>query len=353
MGFFTFLVCVCMVVCAGLFLGLKFYPRSKCRLSSESMELGLLYTALLVGSGIMCLYSFLSLSSFTLMALGSLAILGISDCSFSKMGKVALSFLLCFISASFLYPFSGHFLHIFSLALFWGASWGIFVFFDRFPFVSSLVSFSWALGIVSVGLIVRRIPEMIIVQAALLASIIALFSRFKASHRSFNLGRNVACLVGFFWAGIWTYFISTGAIIPTLIPFGYYLFEGIVLLTAFILHRPMMTFGEHLMLQLQFTSKATHIIFLHLLFLSFLSALSMYSTYSMTNVLVFAWLLILIDLYVRLNALEHPIPTWHEMFKDTKNSLLTLMDEVKSSKIPQKKKVVLKEKANKKRKKKK
>ena len=317
------------------------------------MELGLLYTALLIGSGIMCLYSFLPLSFFTLIALGSLAILGIADCSFSKMGKLALSFLLCFISASFLYPFSGHFLQIFSLALFWGFSWGIFVFFDRFPFVSSLVSFSWALGIVSVGLIARRIPEMIIVQVALLASIIALFSRFKASRGSFNLGQNTACLFGFFWAGIWTYFISTGAIVQTLIPFGYYLFEGIILLTAFILHRPMMTFGERLMLQGQFTAKATNIIFLHLLFLSFLSAMSMYSTYSMTNVLVFAWLLILIDLYVRLNALEHPIPTWREMFKDTKNSMLTLVDEVKSSRTPQKKKAVPKKKTNKKRKKKK
>ena len=56
---------------------------------------------------------------------------------------------------------------------------------------------------------------------------------------------------------------------------------------------------------------------------------------------------------MRLNALEHPIPTWREMFKNTKDAVLTMADEMKSNKNTPHKKKQLKKKPIQKRKKKK
>ena len=328
MGLFIPLICICLITYVGFFLGLKFYPRLKWKYPSELVETTILYVSFLISSGIACCLSFVPLSWFFVLNLGALTVLGIKLLSFSKRWKWGLSFLLCLVSVLCLYDDS--ILSVFFLTLFWGIAWGIFFFFDRFPLVSSLVSVCWTFGIVFVGLVMRGIPEMIIFQTALFGGCIAIFSRFKLLQKNPRLGCLPALMGGFIWAGLWTYFISKGAVIQTLVSFGYYLFEAVFLIGAFVLHRPLTTLLEQLLARSQFSSKATNIVFTHTLALSFLSIMSMQMNQSTAPLLLIALGIILIDLYMRLNALEHPIPTWREMFKDTKESVMLLVDEVKS-----------------------
>ena len=41
---------------------------------------------------------------------------------------------------------------------------------------------------------------------------------------------------------------------------------------------------------------------------------------TLTPVLIFALVIVLVDLYLRLNVLIHPQPTWRELLKNTKDS---------------------------------
>ncbi len=332
MGFFTLLFCVCALMTLGLFWGLKFFPHKLInKYPSELVETGVLYFALLFGGSVLCIEGYLPVSLLVLSGIGGLITISISALSPSKTWKYGLSALLCYFSVLFFYQFWGHSLfYSFALTAVWGLLWAVFVFFNRFPLTSSLVSFSWMLGIVCVGPIMSGIPRMIIAESALLGISVMVYSRFKLLQKKLILGETTSFLIGFLWSGVWTYFVSQGGLFQTITAYGYYLFEGIILGLAFFFQKKIITFPSDIVSKL--SSKSTAIIFSHLLILSFLSMLTMRMNQSIIPVLIFSVLVILLDLYMRLSALENPLPTWREMFRDAKDSVLILTNELKSRK---------------------
>ncbi len=332
MSFLGFLLCVCLLTAFGVFFGLKFFShRLRNVYSSELIETSVLYLGLLLGGSVLCAGGYLPVSFLVLLGIGGTSTIGISVLTPSKSWKCGLSALLCYLSVLFLYQFYGYSLfYSLILAVVWGILWAVFVFFNRYPLTSSLVSFAWMLGIVCVGLIISEIPRMLIAGSALLGTSVMMFSHFKTFQKKLVLNETVSFFIGFLWAGVWTYFVSQGGLFQTITAYGYYLFEGIILGLTFFFHKKSPSFLSDNVLK--FSSKSTAIIFSHLLILSFLSMMTMRMNQNIVSVLIFALIIVLLDLYMRLNALENPLPTWREMFRDTKDSVIILANEIKSRK---------------------
>ena len=332
MNFFTTLTCICLIVYFCLYVGLKFYPQLKRKELSDLVQIEFLFGTIFVGSGVLCILSLLPLSLFFVLNTGGLLAIIIQHAPFSLKLKLLLSFCLCLCSTLCLYPSTEHFLLMpVVLTLFWGITWGIFVLFDCCSFVSYIVSLCWGIAIVAVGLVMRTIPQMIIAQTALLTVSITVFSCVRFSQKKTNLGKTVASLMGFIWGGILTYFVNSGAVLQTFILFGYYFFEGIILLGLFLTRKNMVTLLEHLLNVPQVRSKAMGIIFSHLLILSFLSSMTMSVRGDIVPALIFVLVVVLMDLYLRLSTLETPMPTWRELFKSTFQGITDFTKQIKQN----------------------
>ncbi|MGN0919898.1 MAG: hypothetical protein ACI4OR_04000 [Alphaproteobacteria bacterium] len=338
MGFLAFLFCVCAITFIGLLFGLKlcahFCPTSFLPHNEKSTAIAL-YSAFLLAGLALSVFSFLPFSVWGVWALSGFAVLGLRCSSFSKKWKRIFSFLLCLGAVLTLYQLNQTAV-LFSclFALFWWGIWSLYVWFDRFAFVSFLTSVSWMIALFSVGAVMHTVPASLMAASGVMGAGVLAVSYFRLGQKKPILGPLTASLAGFIWAGIWTYFLTTGAFIQVLTGLGYYLFEGIFLVIALYFHRPLQTFLERLLAFGPLAPKAVRILFSHLLILSFLSAMTLQIKATVAPVLIFALAVVLIDLYLRLNTLLHPQPAWRELFKNTKDSLLLLTKQAQKKEAP-------------------
>lgn len=268
--------------------------------------------------------------SFLLTYLG-VCVLAIAASPISKKWKLIFSFLLC-LGGSFLLVQNSIVMPLF-MALAWFGLWSLFVWFDRFPFVSFLTSVSWVVALFSIGLVIQTVPYFALYSVSLIGAIVIAIGYFQLSQKQLVLGRLTASLVGFIFGAIWSYFLITGAVFQVATAFGYYLFEGVVLGIAFYTHRPLQTYLTGMLARPDLAPKSVKVVFSHLLILSFLSAMTLHLKWSVSPILIFPLGIILVDLYLRLNALIHPQPTWGELLKNAKESfsLLSKKTQKKSS----------------------
>ena len=354
MGFIASLFCVCFVAFIGLLWGVKLYARFYPTSFLHHQELTTavaLYGAFLFGGLLLSIFSFLPFSSLAIWCISGLAVLGLECSSFPKKWKIIFSFLLCLSNVLSLYQFDQNaVLGSFLMALLWLGIWRLWVLFDHFPFVSFLTSISWTIALVLVGIVMHTIPTVLLIPVALIGSGVVAASYFQLVQRKAILGYLTSSLAGFVWAGVWVYFLTTGSFFQVLTAFGYYIFEGVVLGVAFYLHRPLQTYLGRMLSFPQLASKAVSVVFSHLLILSFLAAMTLHMKFGVAPVLIFALVVVLVDLSLRLNVLVHPQPSWKELLKNTKDSLSVLVKQVKDKKNISSKKT---KKTQKKRKKKK
>ena len=321
---------VCILIFFGILFGLKtyirFYP-AKFLAHQDIAEAVTFFLGILLGGGI--LFAFHPNLSLFVWIIGGLCAFVLTFSSFSKKGKIFLSLLLCWGMVWNLDPSTGPltFKMLLSTALWWGG-WHLFAWFDRFPLTSLVVSLGWMLAFVSVGVLMRFMPVGCIVQVGLLGTATMALMYFKFSERKPFLGRMSSSLAGFLWMGVWGLFMVQGALVQTITAWGYYLFEIAVLGMALIRHRPLQTYLGRLLEQPALASKAFSAVFSHVLILSFLSAMTMHMMGSRIF-LIFILLVVLIDLYFRLHVLENPQPTWRELLKNTKTTLISCGSEFK------------------------
>ena len=331
MGFGSALLLICGFVFFGIFGGLKafrhFYPEKYVH-QQGIVDGCFLYGGLLGGGLILSLLSFLPISFCGFWMLMGLGILGIEKSSFPCKWKALLSFLLCWGAVLNLYfPFEPAFLSGLFVAFCIWFGWQVFVIFDRYAFTSLLVSLCWAIAVVGIHFILPGIVPMKWMIAACLLGICVMALMYSGlSEKSAVLGRMPALFCGFMWACFWGYFLTKGAVVQTTIAWGYYLFEATVLCTAYLTHKPLQTFWGRLAQDPKFASKAMRVVFSHLLILSFLSVMSL-GIQAPNLILIFVLLIVLMDLYLRLTAIEKPQPTWKELLKETKSGMTCLLHE--------------------------
>ena len=337
MGFFISLLSVCVLIFIALLLGVqlyaRFFPAFFLRAQEKVLALAF-YISFLVGGIILSAAHFFPLSSLIVWAVAGLAALGMDCSSFSKRWKALLSFGLCMGSVLNLYQFSQNAVFwTLGGALIWWGIWRLWVWFDRFPLISFLTSLSWMFALCSVGLFMHTIPFFLLVPVSLIGTGVVAVSFFQLSQKKPFLGALSASLAGFVWGGIWFYFLSAGAVFQVLTAFGYYLFEGIALAIACYYHRPLQTYLTELLAFPNLASKAVSVVFSHLLILSFLSAMTIGMNLTVAPVLLFALIIILVDLYLRLSSLMNPQPTWRELFKNTKEGLFLFTKQIRGKAI--------------------
>ena len=342
MGFSASLFSVCLIVFIGFLLGVKLYARVYPAFFlhyKERVLAGTLYASFLTGGILLSVTSFLPVSALAVWAAAGLAVLGLETSSCSGKWKTPLSLLLCLGTALTVYQFDKNavFGAVFIAFVWWGI-WRFFLWFDRFPFVSFLTSVSWTVALFSVGLVMHTVPNLLLILLSLIGTGVMATAYFCLLQKQPILGRLSASLAGFIWAGIWAYFCATGAVFQTFTAFGYYLFEGIALAVCFYFHRPLQTYLERMLAFPDLASKAVSVIFSHLLILSFLAAMTLQMKLTVAPVLIFALIVVLVDLHLRLSSLIHPQPTWRELLKNTKESFSLLTQQFK--KEPVKKKIV-------------
>ena len=349
MGFFLSLISVCFFTYLGVWFGIKSYVHfhQKFFLNHKEFTEGTaLYLALLFGMG---LFSFMSFIPFTIVALWGFAgagILSFSQIQISMKKHLFFQGLLCLASVLALYPFSENSLTSLSLAFLWWFIWRVMVWFDRFPLTSLLVSLGWTMAILTTGLLLRTIPNTIVAITSLLGAMTFLFSSFKVSQKQPVLGQLISSLLGFVWAGVWIYFLKLGAVFQTLTAFGYYLFEVGFLIVALICHKPFQTLLAGSLTDPQLAPKAVKSVFSHILLLS-LCATVMMRIPSASLFLLFALAVLLLDLYLRLNNLKNPLPTWRELFKNAHQGMTDLVEQVKQTAFSPKRKTVSSKKVQK------
>lgn len=331
MGFFISLLSVCLFIYFGLWVGLRSYAYSHQKAflyNKESIEAIAVYLALLVGMGF---FSFMSFIPFHVVAFWGFAgggILAFSQAKMSAKKRLLFQGLLCFSSILALYQVSETaFIFSLLLAFLWWMMWRVIVWFDQFPFTSLLVSLGWTMALLATGLLIHTIPNSIVAIVALLGTITFLFGYVRAAQKQPVWGSLISSLLGFAWAGIWAYFLNLGAISQTLTAFGYYLFEFVFLIFAFLYHKPLQTFLAKSLMNPQYASKAIGFVFSHILLLSFFAAVMIHK--GNIPLLLFALVIVLLDLYVRLNALENPLPTWRELLKNTREGTVEFINQIK------------------------
>ena len=290
-----------------------------------------------------------SLNVFFVWAIGGWAVLCLEQKDLSIKKALPYQLLIVFLSVLCLGYFSSEFnwlaLGSVLLTTILGVFlWRVFVFFDRFPITSFLVTLSWIIPLIGVGFF-QGFPETLMLWVVFLTVITIVSMQVNLKQKTPFLGQISASLIGFLWLGVWGYFLAKGAIIQTIDVFGYYLFEGAVLLIALLKRKPLETFLFHLIQNPKYIKKAVSVVFYHLLILGFCGVMTVQTPFNYAcslNLVVLA--IVFTDLYIRLGAFENPIPTWRELFSDTKQSVLSLADQFKQK--PQKKEKTLSHKAS-------
>ncbi len=331
MGLYLFFAS--FVIFAGLFWGLKLYTHFSPTAFLQHQEktiVNVLGASCLVGGTLLSVFSPV-FPIFLFVTVSALVGLGLEYFSLQKKWKLIFSFLLC-LGGSFLLV-QNSIITPFFMALAWFGLWRLFVWFDHFPFVSFLTSVSWVVALFSIGLVMQNVPYFVLYSVSLIGAIVIAIGYFQLSQKQLVLGRLMASLAGFIFGAIWSYFLITGAVFQVATAFGYYLFEGVVLGIAFYTHRPLQTYLTGMLARPDLAPKSVKVIFSHLLILSFLSAMTLHLKWTVSPILIFALGIILVDLYLRLNALIHPQPTWGELLKNAKESfsLLPKKTQKKSS----------------------
>ena len=215
------------------------------------------------------------------------------------------------------------------LVLMFEGFWHIFVWFNRFPSVSFINVLSWILALLGMGLLIQTVPDFIIGPVVFLGVTEFILMRFNLSRGLPCFNPKEALLFGFLWGSLFTYFISSGAIVQTFCFWGYYLFEGIFLGIALVYRRSLVPFLSHLIEQSKWASKAVGFVFSHMLILSFFGAMTLRLRGAASGAIIFVLVIVLIDLFLRLHNLEYPSPTCWEIFSDLKKAVISTTSQVK------------------------
>ena len=300
------------------------------------------YLATLLGGGALTVLfaDVFPLSVFFVWALGGWAVLWLEQKKFPMKEVLPCQALIILVSILCLGYFPSGFsflaLGIALLTTVLGVFlWQMFVFFDRFPITTFLVTLSWIIPLLGVGFF-QGFPGMLMLQVVFLTVITIVSMQVNLKQKTPFLGKISASLIGYLWMGIWCYFLAKGAIFQTVSMFGYYIFEGIILFIAYFKRKPLETFLFHLIQEPKFIKKAVSVVFYHLLILGFCGIMTMQMPFNYAcSLILFVMFVVFIDLYMRLAAFEKPIPTWRELFSDTKKSILSVADQFKQK--PQKK----------------
>ena len=335
MGFFTSILITCVFIYILLGMGIRFFAKSYPKIflrCTDLVDASAFLIALLLGGVVLFLFSDLPFTTLLSWVLGGLVILGIPYLKVKKNYNFLAEFLLCLVCSFFLFQSVNPFIAV-VLALLWWGMWHIFVFFNTFALVSFITSLSWGIALLITGFIIQNISLGMLGQIALVCISASALSRVKLSQKLPVFGKLSVAIIGFAWGGIWTYFLSNGALLQTITAFGYYLFEAIFLCLMIIKHQPLETFLTKLLKYPQFASKAVSITFSHTLILSFIAALMIGGKRLPVAASLFILTIVLIDLYMRFNAFEHPVPTWKGVFKDLKNTFSEGINQVKKGKI--------------------
>ena len=294
------------------------------------------YLASLIGGGALSILfaDVFSLGVFFVWALGGWAVLVLEQKGLPLKKALPYQLLIVLLSILFMgyFPSTLNLLALGSIlltTLLGVFLWRVFVFFDRFPITSFLVTLTWIISLLSIGFF-QNFPGALMLQVAFLTVITIISMQVNLKNKSPFLGRISASLIGFLWLGVWCYFLAKGSIIQTVSMFGYYVFESIILLIAFFKKKPLETFLFHLIQEPKFIKKSVSVVFYHLLILSFCGVMTMQMELNYaTSLILFVTVIVLVDLYIRLGAFEKPIPTWKELFSDTKKSILSMADQFK------------------------
>ena len=339
MSFGLFLIILCVVMYIALRLGINWYMLkypSQYALSSDCINAASFYLLALAGSSVIYILfkDFFPIGIFLVWAFGGWVVFCLEQKQFPLKRTLLYQFLIVLFSVlvSGYFPLEftfSIFKNVFLIALLGMFFWRVFVFFDRFPIVSFLVMLSWIIPLFGVGFL-QNFPMEVMVQSVFLGVIALASMQINFKQKSPCLGRISSSLVGFLWMIIWCYFLAKGAIIQTISMYGYYLFEILILLLAFLRKKPLETFLFHLVKEKKFATKAISVVFYHLLILSFFGTMAMRMNGKFVySLILFVMGIIFADLYVRLNAFENPVPTWGQLFSDTKKGVLSIADQFK------------------------
>ena len=99
---------------------------------------------------------------------------------------------------------------------------------------------------------------------------------------------------------------------------------------ALFCQRPAQTLLSGALMNPQYAAKAAKSVFKHVLLLSFFAAVMMRTRY-VAPLLIFALVVVLWDLYLRLNNLKNPLPTWRELLKNTRQGMTDFVVQMKQA----------------------
>lgn len=213
----------------------------------------------------------------------------------------------------------------------------IVMFFDRLPFLSFLTMTSWTMAMTAVGLSAQNIPMAVVVM-----SVVVFIPLLAISNGLFNgiqaiLGPYGSTLLAFVMGGMMATCIASQAYVSATVFVGYYLFEGLLFLMAYLgLHPLQMQKGDFAlttMCQQKSPSFVIKTIFYHELILALLAALTWPSNH--VGLLVLA-AIVLFHLYREMGT---PTMTMKQMWQETKKDvrdLCTTTTALKFSKTSQK-----------------
>ena len=247
---------------------------------------------------------------------------------------------ICFVSSYFLPTslsiasgFNGLITHI-GLAVVWAILVWLFVQMDRIPFLSMTLSLVFAVFYFLLSNFLHRFDPVFGYLALTLVVVLLGVNTYLKKGHSPVLGKIASTFVGFIWGGMAVYVVASGHLTAVVILYSYAIMEVVLSIIASIAiyqrFGPFYPFLiEQVLINKQYPEKALKFIMrweLLIVCLAILATLN--KTFPIESFYVVI-VLLSINIYMRLKAWGEPVVRLRDLFRDTKQSIHQVTEEIK------------------------
>lgn len=270
----------------------------------------------------------------SLMAMG-LVLVALSDLKINSLKMSLLTVFVCFLSTYFFVPlplFEVTGIHNIIIHLIMGGVWAVFIWLfvslDRTVFLSMTISigftvFYYLLSSMAFGILPSEMGYLAFILLIVQVGVLSYLKQLKCP----VLGRGAALFVGFIWGGLAVYVMGLGYAVPVSILYAYPIMEVVLSTLGGIIFyrqvRPACPFVvEQALAKNIKPDKVLHSVMWWSLLLGVFASLSITNKLG-TSVSMFYICtgVILLNIYMRLNAWGDPKPRLRDVWGDTKKGL--------------------------------
>ena len=292
---------------------------------------------------------------YAVIAMG-LVVMVWSDMKLASLPYALGMMAICFVSSYFLpmslsiaSGFNGLMTHI-GLAFAWTILVWLFVQMDRVPFLSMTMSLVFAVFYFLLSNFLKYFdPVFGYLSLTLVVVLLGVNSYLKKGHYPI-LGKIASTFIGFIWGGMAVYVMASGRLTAVVILYSYAIMEVVLSIVASIAiyqrFRPVYPFLiEQVLTNKQHPEKALKFIMRWELLIVCLAILATINeTFPMESFYVVI-VLLSVNIYMRLKAWGEPVVRLRDLFRDTKQSIRQVKEEIKKMAENKKQKDLMKTKA--------